>query len=112
MILGVGLDCRAYRTPGIEGTRVFEVDLPAPQRLKQERLQHAFGKLQTHVTYVPIDFNRQSLGDELTAAGFETGARTFFVWEGATQYITAEAVDATFRCVACAAAAGSEIAFT
>ena len=112
VILGAGFDCRAYRIPGIERTRVFEVDLPAPQHLKQERLQVAFGKLPVHVTFIPIDFNRQNLNGELAAAGFRTNARTFFVWEGVTQYITAEAVDLTFRYVARAGASGSEIAFT
>jgi methyltransferase (TIGR00027 family) len=109
--LGAGFDTRAYRLPGVERTRFFELDLPEPQSLKREHLQKRIGSLPAHVTFVPIDFNRQSMTDELAAAGYHPGVRTFFIWEGVTQYITAEAVDATLE-FATSAAPGSEIAFT
>ena len=112
VILGAGFDSRAYRIPGIEQTSVFEVDHPAPQAEKQARLKRMLGTLPSHVTFVPIDFDRQQLEDVMAAAAFRTGTRTFFIWEGVTQYITAEAVDATFRYVSRAAATGSEIVFT
>jgi len=112
VILGAGFDSRAYRIPGMEQTSVFEVDHPAPQAEKQARLKRMLGTLPSHVTFVPIDFDRQQLEDVMAAAAFRTGARTFFIWEGVTQYITAEAVDATFRYVSRAAATGSEIVFT
>lgn len=112
VILGAGFDSRAYRIPGIEQTSVFEVDHPAPQAKKQARLKRMLGTLPSHVTFVPIDFDQQELEDAMAAAAFRTGARTFFIWEGVTQYITAEAVDATFRYVSRAAATGSEIVFT
>lgn len=112
VILGAGFDSRAYRMPGIEQTSVFEVDHPAPQAEKQARLKRMLGTLPSHVTFVPIDFDRQELEDAMAAAAFRTGARTFFIWEGVTQYITAEAVDATFRYVSRAAAIGSKILFT
>jgi methyltransferase (TIGR00027 family) len=109
--LGAGFDTRAYRIPGVERTRFFELDLPDPQSLKREYLQKGMGSLPAHVTFVPIDFDRQSIADELAAAGFCTGVRTFFILEGVTQYITAGAVDATLG-FATSAAPGSEIAFT
>jgi methyltransferase (TIGR00027 family) len=112
VILGAGFDLRALRIPHIEEKRVFEVDLPAPQRLKQARLEKVFGSLPSHVAFVPVDFDQQNLGEEMAAAGFREGGRTFFIWEGVTQYITAEAVDATFRYVSCAASSGSRIVFT
>ena len=112
VILGAGLDSRAYRISGIEGPRVFEVDHPATQAWKQKRLKKVLGRLPPNVTFVPIDFDRQELGNGLAEAGFRAGIKTFFIWEGVTQYITAEAVDATFRYVSCAAAAGSQIVFT
>lgn len=110
--LGVGFDTRAYRIPGIAQTRVFEVDQPVPLAWKQARLQRVLGAPPPHVAFVPIDFNEQRLEDALAAAGFRTGAKTFFIWEGVTQYITAEAVDITFRYVSRAAATGSKIVFT
>jgi methyltransferase (TIGR00027 family) len=112
VILGAGCDSRAYRIPGIDRARVFEVDMPATLAWKQEAVRRALGALPPHVTFVPIDFDRQSLADEMAAAGFLEGARTFFVWEGVTQYITAQAVDATFHYVSHAAARGSRIVFT
>ena len=66
----------------------------------------------SHVMFVPVDFDRQNLDDAMRKAGFWTGAKTFILWEGVTQYMTAEAVDATFRWVSGATAAGSRIAFT
>lgn len=110
--LGVGFDTRAYRIPGIEQTRFFEVDLPAPQRLKRERVESVLGTLPAHVVFVPIDFDRQELKDVLPPEGFRIGAKMFVIWEDVTQYITSEAVDATLRFIAGASGPGSQIAFT
>jgi methyltransferase (TIGR00027 family) len=112
VILGAGFDSRAYRIPNINGTQVFEVDHPATQARKEERLQQILGNIPPHVTFVPIDFDKEKLEDVMTTAGFQTGAKTFFIWEGVTQYITAEAVDATFRYISRFAAPGSGIVFT
>ncbi len=112
VILGAGADTRAYRVPGIERTRVLEVDHPGTQRWKKVRLMRMLGRLPAHVVFVPIDFDRQELDAAMATADFRDGARTFFIWEGVTQYITAEAVDATFRYISHASAAGSRIVFT
>ena len=112
VILGAGFDTRPYRIRGLDAISVFEVDHPATQALKQDRLKRMLGALPPHVTFVPVDFNRQQLDEEMAAAGFRTGARTFLIWEGVTQYITAEAADATLRYVSHAASTGSEIIFT
>ncbi len=112
VILGAGFDSRAYRVRGIEQTSVFEVDHPAAQTRKKTRLQQLLGTLPSHVTFVPIDFDQQALEDVMAATTFCTGTQTFFIWEGVTQYITAEAVDATFRYVCQAAAAESKVLFT
>jgi methyltransferase (TIGR00027 family) len=110
--LGVGFDTRAYRIPGIDQTRVFEVDQPALLAWKQARLRQVLGTPPPHVTFVPIDFDEQKLEDVLAVAGFRAGVKTFFIWEGVTQYITAEAVDSVFRYVSLVAAPGSQIVFT
>ncbi|MGD8968571.1 MAG: SAM-dependent methyltransferase [Anaerolineae bacterium] len=112
VILGAGFDTRPYRVPGVDKTHVFEVDHPAAQALKRTRLKHVLGGLPSHVTFVPIDFDRQSLGEAMATAGFRPDARTFFIWEGVTQYITGQAVDATLRYVSGSAGAGSKIVFT
>ena len=111
VILGAGSDTRALRIPGIDKTHVFEVDHPAPQDWKKKCLKKMVGTLPSHITFVPMDFDRQTLEDEMEAAGFKTGARTFVICEGVTQYITAEANDATFQYVS-QSALGSRIVFS
>lgn len=106
--LGAGFDTRACRIPGIERTGVFELDQPAAMAWKAARLRRLLGRVPAHLSLIGIDFDRQDVAAELQKAGFQTGLRTFYIWEGVTQYISAEAVDATFRLVA----PGSRIAFT
>lgn len=112
VILGAGFDSRPYRIPDIGEVRVFEVDHPVVQAQKQTYLQQMLGMLPPHVVFVPIDFDEQDLEGEMAAAGFRTGCRTFFIWEGVTQYITSEAVNATLRYVSRTATSGSKIVFT
>lgn len=112
VILGAGFDTRPYRLPRVEQTQVFEVDHPDAQTRKRARLNHVLGGLPGHVTFVPVDFDRQRLGPAMAASGFRPDARTFFIWEGVTQYITREAVDATLRYASRIPGAGSQIVFT
>jgi methyltransferase (TIGR00027 family) len=112
VLLGAGFDCRAHRIPGIERTRVFEVDHPATQAAKRARLGRMLGTMPGHVTFVPVVFGRDRLEEAMARAGFLPGVPTFFLWEGVTNYLTAEAVDQTLRWVAGAAAAGSVLLFT
>ena len=112
VILGAGFDARAYRIANIEQAHVFELDLPATQQMKRTLVEKVAGELPAHVSFVPIDFGRQDIEDVMTAAGFRGDLKAFFIWEGVTQYLTAEAVDRTFRYVSSAAAGGSEVVFT
>ncbi len=112
VILGAGFDARAYRIHDIKQVHVFELDLPSPQRLKQALVKNILGELPAHVSFVPIDFDKQEFEGVMTAAGFQKGLKTFFICEGVTQYITNDAVDRLFRYICGAVAGGSEIAFT
>ena len=112
VILGAGFDWRPYRIPGIDLTRVFEVDLPEVQAIKQKYILKTYNNFPAHVTLVPVDFNDQDLAEQLHAAGFREGLRTFFVWEGVTQYITEQAVDSTLRFISSANATGGIVVFT
>src|SRR5208337_2845591 len=69
VVLGAGLDTFAYRNPYPE-LRVFEVDHPATQAWKREQLEAAGIAVPASLTFVPIDFERQTLVDGLTRAGF------------------------------------------
>ncbi len=112
VLLGAGFDCRAYRIPGVQRTRVFEVDHPATLAVKREHLRQMLGALPAHVVFVGIDFNRQTLAQAMEAAGFTPRAHTFFIWEGVTNYLAEAAVDATLRYVQAHAMPGSRILFT
>ncbi len=107
-ILGAGYDSRPYRLAGLESIRVFEIDHPATSASKQERLG---GIPRSHVTYVGVDFDKDELGEALEKAGVDLSRRTFFLWEGVTNYLTADAVDRTLHHIS-SASAGSLLLFT
>ncbi len=108
VILGAGLDARAWRLREAEGARVFEVDHPATQRYKQPRA----GATGANVRFVPVDFERDSLGDCLARAGHDASSPTLWIWEGVTMYLPREATLATLRVVAGRSARGSTLAVT
>jgi methyltransferase (TIGR00027 family) len=112
VILGAGFDSRAYRMgPDHKDVRFFEVDSPATQEDKKQRVIRVFGSLPPNVVYVPVDFETQSLRTRLSEAGFQAGDPAFFVWEGVTMYLNAEAIDATLDYIARGTAPGSSIIF-
>lgn len=110
VILGAGLDTRAYRMAALAGTTVYEVDLPDTQRYKRKKLGRTPPRAR-EIRFVPIDFNVQPLGEALTAAGFDRERPALFVWEGVTQYLTEAAVGSTLSYVG-ESAPGSAIVFT
>jgi methyltransferase (TIGR00027 family) len=101
VVLGAGLDTFSLRNPFANlGVRVFEVDYPATQQWKRERLKQAGLALPASLTFAPVDFERQSLADGLKAAGFDAGRPAFFQWLGVVPYLTGEAVSGTLRFIA------------
>lgn len=111
VILGAGLDSRAYRFEQFKtGVPVFEVDHPASQQDKVSRVKRIFGSLPAHVTYLPVDFNTETLS-KLFDVGYEAHQKTLFIWEGVTQYLTAAAVEATLAFIRQNAAPGSSVVF-
>jgi methyltransferase (TIGR00027 family) len=113
VILGSGLDTFAYRNPhGASGLAVFEVDHPATQAAKRARLLEVGISAPASLTFVPIDFERQTLADGLRRAGFETAEPAFFSWLGAIAYLTRESVMRTLDFVVSSMPGGSEIVFS
>ena len=110
VILGAGFDCRAWRLTALRELPIFEVDHPATSSEKQ-RLMGELGAPTERVTFAPIDFERESLVDELRKVGFDAGKPTLVLWEGVTNYLTGDAVDATLRWIA-ALTEGSQLIFT
>ena len=109
VILGAGLDSFAYRYPRLGSVlRIFEVDYPATQAFKRERLGAVGITPPAHVTYVPIDFERDSLLQVLEDSGYRRDVPARFSWLGVALYLTAAAINRMLGQVA-SAAAGSEI---
>lgn len=112
VILGAGYDSRAYRFDGLcPKVRVFELDHPATQQVKMKRVRRLLGCLPDHVVFVPIDFEKERLQEKLFERGYDRNAKTFFVWEGVTYYLTARAVDETLGFVVENSGVGSSIIF-
>ena len=74
-----GYDGRAFRyaKPGV---RWFEVDHPATQRDKLERLER-LGIDTSHVRFVEADFTRDPVAGRLRAAGLDPDAAVLFLWK-------------------------------
>jgi methyltransferase (TIGR00027 family) len=111
VILGAGYDTRPYRLPEMESVKVFEVDLPTVQNDKKMKLQKYLGRLPDHVSFIPIDFDTQTLETVFSGTAFNPAKPAIFVWEGVTQYISEEAVRETLAFVG-ESALGSIIVFT
>ena len=112
VILGAGFDSRAHRfADRLRGVTVFEVDHPATSAAKRETLRGIRAALDEGVVYVPVDFNVQTLPEELRRAGFADQRRTIFLWEGVTPYLSAAAVDDVLAFIRCSTAPGSALLF-
>jgi methyltransferase (TIGR00027 family) len=95
VILGAGLDTYAYRGSLRDRVRIFEVDHPATQAWKRQRLATAGIPAPPSLTFAPIDFERESLSAGLVAVGFDPTQQTLFFWLGVVPYLTEDAVDST-----------------
>ena len=96
VVLGAGYDMRAYRLDLPASLKVFEVDQAEVQELKRSRMPPevlAAGK----ASYVSVDFNTQTLSEQLLNAGFQKGLPTIVSLEGVTQYIPKEAAATTLK---------------
>ncbi len=96
VILGAGLDTFALRHPhGAPGIRIYEVDHAATQAWKLERLAEAQIAVPPWLVFVPVDFERDDVGEKLAAAGFQQNSPAFFTWLGVVPYLTPEAIGGT-----------------
>jgi methyltransferase (TIGR00027 family) len=108
VVLGAGLDTFSLRNTHA-GVTVYEIDYPATQAWKRERLAQAGVVLPASLTFAPVDFERQSLAEALAAAGFRSDQPAYFQWLGVVPYLTREAIIATLDFIA--AIGGAEVVF-
>ena len=112
IILGAGMDTFAFREPEfLSKYRVFEVDHPLTQADKLERITRAGWTAPNNLTFVSVDFTKDSLTERLIAAGFDPSVKSFFSWLGVTYYLSAEAIDTMLSALSSICADGSTIVF-
>ena len=115
VILGAGLDNRALRLDELAKVRAFEIDYPSTQRYKVARFAAMASPPRPKarsLTHVAVDFETDRLDRSLLANGFDSTARTFWIWEGVVVYLTRDAIAATLAAVSALSARGSRIALT
>ncbi|WP_438497572.1 class I SAM-dependent methyltransferase [Paenibacillus sp. IHBB 3054] len=92
VILGAGLDTFCFRHPELENSvEIFEVDHPATQELKKNRLDEANLTIPRNLHFVPMDFTKQFSYQHLIEAGFDS-TKTFFSLLGVSYYLTKEEI--------------------
>ncbi|MEM7135873.1 MAG: SAM-dependent methyltransferase [Myxococcota bacterium] len=110
VILGAGLDARAWRLPALRDAKVYEVDHPATQRFKRSRTEDHPPPGEVH--YVPVDFGRERFSDALHRAGFDRARPTAWIWEGVAMYLRRDAVADSLAQMTSLSARGSALLMT
>jgi len=108
VILGAGLDGRAWRMVEFSDVTVFEVDHPDSQRKKRERAL-ALKPTARDIRFVPVDFTRDRLEDALASAGHDSRRPTTWVWEGVVMYLQRADIEATLQVIEARSAPGSRL---
>jgi methyltransferase (TIGR00027 family) len=113
VLIGAGFDSFSLRRPAFaKDLQIFEIDFPATQRLKIERIDACGMALPDGAHFIEADLSMESVAAALARSSFETTRLTFFSWLGVTMYLTREANLATLRSIASCSPPGSEVVFT
>jgi methyltransferase (TIGR00027 family) len=113
VLIGAGFDSFSLRRPSFAANlRIFEVDFPATQQLKIERIEACATALPDTVHFIAADLSQESIAAALARSRFDTNQLTFFSWLGVTMYLTHEANLATLRSLASCSPTASEVVFT
>lgn len=112
VIIGAGFDSFAYRRPSwAEKLTIYEIDHPATQGMKRQRLAESAVDVSTGVEFIAADLSVETLGSALARSSFHTGRSTFFSWLGVTMYLTQEANLSALKAIAASSPEGSELVF-
>jgi methyltransferase (TIGR00027 family) len=113
VLIGAGFDSFSLRRPAYStNLQIFEIDFPATQGLKLERIDACRIALADSVHFIAADLSQESVAAALARSPFETNRLAFFSWLGVTMYLTREANLATLSSIASCSPAGSEVVFT
>ena len=113
VLIGAGFDSYALRTPPETAhINIYEVDHPATQSLKRQRIRACNLSVRDSVHFLAADLSTESLGSVLAKSNLDSAKPAFFSWLGVTTYLTREANFESLRSIASSAAIGSELVFT
>ena len=113
VLIGAGLDSFALRRPAFsDGLTIFEIDHPATQTMKIQRIKELGISLPSSVQFIAADLVQEDLVSAIARSTFRLNEKAFFSWLGVTVYLTRDANLATLRAVATCGALGSELVFT
>jgi methyltransferase (TIGR00027 family) len=113
VLIGAGFDSFSLRRPAFAADlQIFEIDFPATQRLKIERIDACGMALPVGVHFIEADLSTESVAAALARSSFDATRLSFFSWLGVTMYLTREANFATLRSIASCSRAASEVVFT
>eukprot|EP01040_Poterioochromonas_malhamensis_P010173 gene10173-11060_t len=113
VILGAGLDSRAWRMQELNNVKVYEVDHPATQAWKKEQVKKIEGERQAEeVKFVAVDFTKDDLSLKLEEAGFDRKKKSFWIWEGVTMYLEEGDVRKTMKMISELSEGGGGLALT
>lgn len=99
VVMGSGLDARAWRMRELAHCTVFELDRAGSHAVKHRRLG-AFPVRAKRHRLVPIDFERETMGDVLRSSGFDPKAKTVWLWEAVAVYLSPDAISRTLEALA------------
>ena len=111
VIVGAGLDARAYRMSELEGSVAFELDHPATQAFKLRQVEGLRPRVR-ELRHVAVDFTREPLGDALARVGHDPAVPTAWVFEGVISYLTPPDVAKAIEAMAARSAPGSRLLAT
>jgi len=109
VILGAGLDTRAYRFKpfSINEHTVFEIDFPLLFLYKEEKLKKF--KPLCKLKRLPLDLSASNWVDKLIKAGFSRGIPTFWILEGLVYYMEQKDIQNLLKHISLISMEGSQI---
>ena len=107
VILGAGMDTRAFRLPWPSDLRIWEIDSPELFSLKEKRLRSAGAMLALDRITVPADLESRDWVSKLVARGLDRRNPTVWLAEGLFQYLPAAVVGQILRGASSASSLGS-----
>jgi methyltransferase (TIGR00027 family) len=106
---GIGFDLIALRSTEGRGVRVFELDQVETLNVKIETLKRA-GIRHDWITYIPVDYSRESWVDKLLEAGFDRTKKALFLWQSVSLFLEADVVKENLKQMAALCVDGSRVA--